>query len=226
MLFWYSTVPSPPCQCLVHVGTSLSIESGGAHHKHQQPRILLNCVLPFMLFLQPCWFLLLVGVLLCFLCSQILLLLKDHVRIVCSVRPCMLGICTVISIEFYAHRKSLDFLSTNRPTLKYCPSFTTEVVFVSVALVAKPRVASQYHFNEKPQMHGITPCHRGDYFCTARYREHTTNSTFGGIGKNIGQQYCWCSLMWLMPLRSLSNCDYELNFYSLWSVILATLCST
>ena len=30
------------------------------------------------------------------------------------------------------------------------------------------------------------------------------------LGKNIGQQYCWCSLMWLMPLRSLSNCDYEL----------------
>ena len=35
----------------------------------------------------------------------------------------------------------------------------------------------------------------------------------GYVGKNIGQQYCWCSLMWLMPLRSLSNCDYELNFY-------------
>ena len=35
-------------------------------------------------------------------------------------------------------------------TLEYCPSFTTEVVFISVALVAKPRVASQYHFNEKP----------------------------------------------------------------------------
>ena len=33
------------------------------------------------------------------------------------------------------------------------------------------------------------------------------------LGKNIGQQYCRCSLMWLMPLRSLSNCDYELNFY-------------
>ena len=33
------------------------------------------------------------------------------------------------------------------------------------------------------------------------------------VGKNIGQQYCWCSLMWLMPLRSLSNCDYELIFY-------------
>ena len=33
------------------------------------------------------------------------------------------------------------------------------------------------------------------------------------IGKNIRQQYCWCSLMWLMPLRSLSNCDYELYFY-------------
>ena len=33
------------------------------------------------------------------------------------------------------------------------------------------------------------------------------------VGKTIGQQYCWCSLMWLMPLRSLSNCDYELNFY-------------
>ena len=31
------------------------------------------------------------------------------------------------------------------------------------------------------------------------------------IGKNIGQQYCWCSLMWLIPLRSLSNCDYELK---------------
>ena len=31
------------------------------------------------------------------------------------------------------------------------------------------------------------------------------------VGKNIGQQYCWCSLMWLMPLRSLSNCDYELK---------------
>ena len=31
------------------------------------------------------------------------------------------------------------------------------------------------------------------------------------LGKNIGQQYCWCSLMWLMPLRSLSNCDYELK---------------
>ena len=24
-------------------------------------------------------------------------------------------------------------------------------------------------------------------------------------------KYCWCSLMWLMPLRSLSNCDYELK---------------
>ena len=31
------------------------------------------------------------------------------------------------------------------------------------------------------------------------------------VGKNIGQQYCWCSLMWLIPLRSLSNCDYELK---------------
>ena len=32
----------------------------------------------------------------------------------------------------------------------YCPSFTTEVVLFPVALVAKPQVASQYHFNEKP----------------------------------------------------------------------------
>ena len=32
----------------------------------------------------------------------------------------------------------------------YCPSFTTEVVLFFVALVAKQRVASQYHFNEKP----------------------------------------------------------------------------
>ena len=31
------------------------------------------------------------------------------------------------------------------------------------------------------------------------------------LGKNIGQQYCWCILMWLMPFRSLSNCDYELK---------------
>ena len=31
------------------------------------------------------------------------------------------------------------------------------------------------------------------------------------LRQNIGQQYCWCSLMWLMPLRSLSNCDYELK---------------
>ena len=38
----------------------------------------------------------------------------------------------------------------NCRTPLYCPSFTTEVVFISVALVAKPRVASQYHFNEKP----------------------------------------------------------------------------
>ena len=30
-------------------------------------------------------------------------------------------------------------------------------------------------------------------------------------GKNIGQNIVWCSLMWLMPLRSLSNCDYELK---------------
>ena len=28
--------------------------------------------------------------------------------------------------------------------------------------------------------------------------------------KNIGHNIVWCSLMWLMPLRSLSNCDYEL----------------
>ena len=50
----------------------------------------------------------------------------------------------------------------------------------------------------------------------------SSGTTYGGIdmpaeefylGKNIGQQYCWCSLMWLMPLTSLSNCDYELNFY-------------
>ena len=33
---------------------------------------------------------------------------------------------------------------------------------------------------------------------------------YATIGKNIGQQYCWCSLMWLMPLKPLSNCDYEL----------------
>ena len=31
------------------------------------------------------------------------------------------------------------------------------------------------------------------------------------IGKNIGQNIVWCSLMWLMPLRSLSSCDYELK---------------
>ena len=31
------------------------------------------------------------------------------------------------------------------------------------------------------------------------------------LGKNIGQQYCLCSLMLLMPLKSLSNCDYELK---------------
>ena len=31
------------------------------------------------------------------------------------------------------------------------------------------------------------------------------------IGKNIGQNIVWCSLMWFMPLRSLSNCDYELK---------------
>ena len=37
-----------------------------------------------------------------------------------------------------------------RIVLQYCPSFTTEVVLFFVALVAKPRVASQYHFNEKP----------------------------------------------------------------------------
>ena len=30
------------------------------------------------------------------------------------------------------------------------------------------------------------------------------------VGKNIGQNIAGCSLMWLMPLRSLSNCDYEL----------------
>ena len=31
-----------------------------------------------------------------------------------------------------------------------------------------------------------------------------------GLRKNIGQNIAVCSLMWLMPLRSLSNCDYEL----------------
>ena len=30
------------------------------------------------------------------------------------------------------------------------------------------------------------------------------------IRQNIGQNIAGCSLMWLMPLRSLSNCDYEL----------------
>ena len=40
--------------------------------------------------------------------------------------------------------------------------------------------------------------------------EKSTTSSDMLIGKNIGQQYCWCSLMWLMPLKSLSNCDYEL----------------
>ena len=30
------------------------------------------------------------------------------------------------------------------------------------------------------------------------------------LGKSIGQNIAGCSLMWLMPLRSLSNCDYEL----------------
>ena len=45
-----------------------------------------------------------------------------------------------------------------------------------------------------------------------RLRNHQPNSGRNPrLGKNIGQQYCWCSLMWLMPLRSLSNCDYELK---------------
>ena len=35
--------------------------------------------------------------------------------------------------------------------------------------------------------------------------------TTGEVGKNIGQNIAGCSLMWLMPLRSLSNCDYELK---------------
>ena len=38
------------------------------------------------------------------------------------------------------------------------------------------------------------------------YRRHGSDK----LGKNIGQNIVWCSLMWLMPLRSLSNCDYEL----------------
>ena len=42
-------------------------------------------------------------------------------------------------------------------------------------------------------------------------REKETTKEGGILGKNIGQQYCWCSLMWLMPLKSLSNCDYELK---------------
>ena len=33
------------------------------------------------------------------------------------------------------------------------------------------------------------------------------------LGKNIGQNIAGCSLMCLMPLISLSNCDYELIFY-------------
>ena len=33
----------------------------------------------------------------------------------------------------------------------YCPSFTTKVVLFFVALVAKPCVASQSYFNEKPR---------------------------------------------------------------------------
>ena len=33
------------------------------------------------------------------------------------------------------------------------------------------------------------------------------------LGKNTGQSIAGIALMWLMPLRSLSNCDYELNFY-------------
>ena len=31
------------------------------------------------------------------------------------------------------------------------------------------------------------------------------------LGKNIGQNIAGCTLMWLMPLISLSNCDYELK---------------
>ena len=37
-----------------------------------------------------------------------------------------------------------------------------------------------------------------------------TRYRLADIGKNIGQNIAGCSLMWLMPLRSLSNCDYEL----------------
>ena len=42
---------------------------------------------------------------------------------------------------------------------------------------------------------------------------HSTNpvpSVLVNVGKNIGQNIAGCSLMWLIPLRSLSNCDYEL----------------
>ena len=50
----------------------------------------------------------------------------------------------LILVEWYG-------LWQNCRTPLYCPSFTTEVVFFYVALVAKPQVVSQYHFNEKPQ---------------------------------------------------------------------------
>ena len=48
-------------------------------------------------------------------------------------------------------------------------------------------------------------------FSTNAEQQGCSSVGYPYLGKNIGQNIVWCSLMWLMPLRSLSNCDYKLN---------------
>ena len=69
----------------------------------------------------------------------------------------------------------------------------------------------QYHHKVLDISHITITYSPGEGVGTGQLWELATNQYMGRIGRqNIGQNIVWCSLMCLMPLRSLSNCDYEL----------------
>ena len=79
---------------------------------------------------------------------------------------------------------------------------TTLRISPSVCLIFPFSTRSNPESYERPQVCTLIMVHeRANGPIRPRPSQHFRWST---------QYIVWCSLMWLMPLRSLSNCDYEL----------------
>ena len=62
-------------------------------------------------------------------------------------------------------------------------------------------------------LHEKSTCvnNNNDFMVHGRSQRRRVSAAVWSCRQKYWSKYCRCSLMWLMPLRSLSNCDYQLK---------------